>query len=95
MTNFIKELINQRLKQITTEELLTYAEEYHFFITKEEAESILHYFRMNSIDPFDQEDQAKFFKKLGEITNYQTARKAQNLFFTLIKKYNLGHLFRD
>lgn len=95
MTNIIKEIVNHKLKNLTVGEIMRYAYEYNFSLSEDEAQSIVDYFRYNQIDPFDKKDRDRFFSNLADMTNYQTARKAYELFHFLTKKYNVDHLFNN
>ncbi|MBP1968685.1 hypothetical protein J2Z83_000779 [Virgibacillus natechei] len=95
MSNFIKELVSKKLKQLSPEELLNYAKQHGFSLNRAEANSIINYLRTNSIDPFNLHDHKKMFEELTQITNRETANKAQKLFNDLIQSYGLGHLFHE
>lgn len=89
----IKELINNKIKQLTSEDLLKYGHEHGFILTNDQAKEIVHYYKNNEIDPFNAEERMRFFKQLGQITDHDTAKKAHQLFIEMIRKYNLEHLF--
>lgn len=91
----IKQLVYHKLKNLTSSEILAYAEEYNFHLGKDEAESILNYFKNVSFDPFSKSDQQRFFSDLKTMTNATTALKAERLFHSLIQQYGLGYLFED
>lgn len=93
MSIFIKELVKNKLKQLTPEELLHYGKQYGFSLSKTEAQHIVGYLKKNTIDPFNEIDRKKMFGELAKITNAETAGKAQKLFKELIHSYGLGHLF--
>lgn len=93
MSSLIKNIIQQKLKSLTLEELLSYSEMYEFSITKDEGKEILNYINEQPIDPFSEKGREKIFQDLREITNQQTASKARRLFDEIIQTYDLGHLF--
>ncbi|HLQ97884.1 MAG TPA: DUF2624 domain-containing protein [Candidatus Dormibacteraeota bacterium] len=93
MSIFIKEIIKRKLNQITVGDLLQYGEQYGFSLTHTEAEKIVQYLKTNHIDPFNKHDRTKMFQALTEITDQNTAHKAQNLFDEMIHSYGLEHLF--
>lgn len=93
MSIFIKELIKRKLSQISVTDILQYGEEYGFSLTKAEAEKIVTYMRTNNVDPFNKNDRNKMFQALTQITDINTANKAQNLFDEIIRSYGLEHLF--
>lgn len=93
MSRILKQLVIHKLRNLTTEELLTYAEDYNFPLDENEAEEIIDYFKGNSFDPFNLSEINNFFYHLEEITTKSTAGKAKHLFHSLIDQYNLSHLF--
>lgn len=95
MSNFIKILMKNKLKQLTAEKLLSYADEYGFTLTAQEAKDISVYLKRNDLDPFNQRDRQLAFNELAKITNVNTAKKAEQLFQEMIQQYGLEHLFDD
>ena len=93
MSIFIKEIIKRKLHQITVGDLLKYGEEHGFSLTNSEADKIVAYLKTNQIDPFNKHDRLKMLEALTEITNKDTAMKAQDLFDQMIESYGLEHLF--
>lgn len=93
MSIFIKELVKRKLNQISVGDLLQYGEQYGFSLTDTEAEKIVTYLRTNHVDPFSKKDRSQMFQALTEITDINTANKAQHLFDQMIHSYGLEHLF--
>lgn len=93
MSIFIKELVKRKLNHVTVAEILQYGEQYGFSLTETEAEKIVTYMRTNHVDPFNKNDRIKMFQALTEITDINTANKAQQLFDEIIRSYGLEHLF--
>lgn len=93
MSIFIKELIRRKLSQISVADLLQYGEQYGLPLTETEAIEIVTYMKTNQIDPFSKNDRIKMFQALTQITDENTAHKAQGLFDEVIRSYGLGHLF--
>ncbi|TMN20982.1 DUF2624 family protein [Lentibacillus cibarius] len=93
MSAFIKQLVTNKLKQLSSDELLYYAHEYNFSITRKQANAITTYLQSHSIDPFSSDDRSKMFRELARITDRDTANKAQLLFQETIKAYGLEYLF--
>jgi hypothetical protein len=81
------------MRQITTEDVLTYSKEYGFSINRKQAEQISNYIQKKKINPFEKSEREKMLKDLSEITDPNTAIKANKLFYELIKSYGLEHLF--
>ncbi|WP_339214644.1 DUF2624 domain-containing protein [Ornithinibacillus sp. FSL M8-0202] len=93
MSVFIKQIILNKMRQITAEDILQYSGEYGFTITRQQAEEIANYVHTKKINPFDKREREKMLHDLSEITDRQTALKADRLFHELIKSYGLEHLF--
>lgn len=93
MSFFIKQMIINKLRQISPKDILVYSDEYGFSINKEQANAIANYVRTKRINPFDKREREKMLRDLSEITDQHTAIKANKLFHELIKSYGLEHLF--
>ncbi|TFJ94099.1 DUF2624 domain-containing protein [Lentibacillus salicampi] len=94
MSTFIKQLVTKKLRKLSPDELLHYAHQYHFSITKKQANEITAYLRQNPIEPFDPAYRDKMFKDLARITDQETSNKAQTLFQEIIKSYGLEGYFK-
>ncbi|NBJ68538.1 MULTISPECIES: DUF2624 domain-containing protein [Clostridia] len=94
MANFIKDIIQKKLKQLSVQEIIYYGKQYGFSLTAQEAEQITNYLKQHNVDPFHAEGRKKMLQELAHITDPATAKKAQKLFNDLIHSYGLGHLFR-
>ncbi|WP_373892828.1 DUF2624 domain-containing protein [Virgibacillus natechei] len=95
MSNFIKELVRNKLKQLSPDELLQYGKQYGFSLSQSEAQEITAHLKSDSIDPFRAADREKMFRELARITNVDTAKKARLLFNELIKSYGVDYLFTE
>lgn len=95
MSAFIKHLVKNKLKQVTPDELLHYAKEYGFSISREQAIQISNYLKNNSFDPFKSADRQQMLRDLAAITDLQTAQKANQLMIEIVKQYGLEHLFEN
>lgn len=95
MSAFIKQLVKNKLKQVTPNELLHYGKEYGFTITKDQAAEITNYLKNHSLDPFKHKDRQQMLRDLAAITDVQTAQKANKLMIEIVKSYGLEHLFED
>lgn len=93
MSKFIKDMVTQKLKQLSPDELLHYSQQYDFRVSENQAKQITAYLHSHSIDPFNANDRTKLFSELEHITDRDTAQKADKLFQEIIKSYGLGHLF--
>ncbi|MFD1363037.1 DUF2624 domain-containing protein [Lentibacillus salinarum] len=94
MSTFIKQMVNKKIKQLTPDELLHYAQQYNFSISREQAKAITAYLHQIDIDPFDPGFRAKMFKELARMTDKNTADQAQSLFQKIIKSYGIEALFK-
>ncbi|WP_053219156.1 DUF2624 domain-containing protein [Virgibacillus senegalensis] len=93
MNNMVKKMVLNKLKQVSTEDLLHYSKQYDIPVTKKQAEQITAYLKKADFDPFSEKEQMTFFKKLAKITNVETARKANKLFKQLTKEYGVDSWF--
>ncbi|MHA6250961.1 DUF2624 family protein [Oceanobacillus sp. CAU 1775] len=93
MSFILKEIIKNKLRQLTVEELLSYAHQYNFSITAGEAKTILTYLQNQQLDVFSKHDIAILKNKLAEVTNEDTANKAMQLFNQIVSSYGLESLF--
>lgn len=93
MSFFIKELVKNKLKQITSDELLHYANNYNFSITNKQAQQITQFLKNNKLDPFKKRDREQMFNQLEYITDKQTSDNARVLLEHIIKTNGLEYLF--
>lgn len=89
MNIFIKQIVQQKLKNITPKQLVAYSKEYDIPITQKEAESILKIAKESNLDPFDENDRLKIIKKVAKVTDMKRAQAANKLFLKLMKENNL------
>lgn len=87
-------MIIKKIKQLSSRELLYYANEYNFDLNPDEAHEIIHFLKTEPIDPFTQKGQQHLVNQLSIITNPQTAQQAYQLFKQLITSYGLEHYFQ-
>jgi hypothetical protein len=84
--NIYQQIINQKIKTITPEELVSYSEDYGISLTIEEAKKIIDIVRHNKINIFDSQERMKWVRELAKITSPQTAKQANALFLKFMKK---------
>ena len=94
MSIFIKEFVKKKLNQLSYEDLLHYSAQYGFSLTQSEAKNISAYIKTNQLDPFVESDRIKMFEDLAQITDPNTAKKANDLLAQIIRTYGLEHLFQ-
>lgn len=73
MSFFIKEMIKNKLRKLTPDEILHYSAEYGFAITRTQADQIVHYLRTSAPNPFDQADRDRFMMELAKITDRENS----------------------
>lgn len=83
----------KKIKSIKPEELRNYGEQYNITLTKKQAEEITSFLGRTNLDPVKEHDRLKLFKKLAQITNLETAQKAQKIFNKLIKEHGVESWF--
>jgi len=94
MSIFIKHVVIQKLKQLSSEELLDFSNEYGFSISEQEAGKIVSYLKTASLNPFDASGRLEMMKELSSITSPEVAKKANQLFLELIRSHGVEHLFK-
>ncbi|WP_237458394.1 DUF2624 domain-containing protein [Pontibacillus yanchengensis] len=89
----IKQVVHQKLKNLTPNALIAYGQEHQIYITKEQANDIVAYLKRTDLNPLEEEDRIKALKKLAQITDPQTAQKVNRIFQQMIKDNGLSHWF--
>lgn len=89
----IKQLMLKKLKSLTAEEIITYANEYQLSISYQQADDIANHLKKHNYDPTNAADRTNMIKKLAQITDVKTAQACQKLFRSLVKEYQMEHLF--
>ncbi|KGX85329.1 DUF2624 domain-containing protein [Pontibacillus marinus] len=93
MKNMIKQVVKQKLKTLTVDELISYANTYNVSITPKQGEQIIAFLKETDLNPLDEQDRMKALKKLAQITDPQTAQKVNKIFHGIIKENGLSHWF--
>lgn len=93
MSYILKELIKNKLKQLTVDEFLSYAKQFNFNLSPKEASKILTYLHNQPLDIFSKKDIIILKNKIAEITNPETANQAMKLFKNIVASYGLESLF--
>lgn len=89
MKNAAQQLITQKLKQLTVQELLSYSQKYQIPISKEEAAAIVKALKKNKDNPFDPDGRKRMFTQLAKITSKDTARSVYHLLMKMAKEYGV------
>ncbi len=78
-------IINHKINQITTDELLKYAEQYNITVKREHAKKIADYLRGKQVNIFDSSQRAALIKEIAKVAGAGTAKEVNKLFLQLIK----------
>lgn len=93
MSFIIKELVKNRLKNLTVPELLHYANDYGFSISEAEAKQVLHYVQASDFDVFSKDSINDVYHKIAQITDVSTANQAKALLEEIVRSYGLENYF--
>jgi hypothetical protein len=78
-------IINHKINNITTDELLKYAKQYNITVKREHAKKIANYLRGKQVNIFDSTQRAVVVKEIAKIAGADTAREVNKLFTELTK----------
>ena len=79
--NIYQQIVNQKLKTITPEELLAYGKKYNISVTKEQAQKVIILMKDNkNINIFNPEEKKQLLREIARVTSPQVARQLNNLF---------------
>lgn len=70
---------------ITSEELLKYARQFNFEVSKDEAEKIATYLRGKNLDIFDDRIRSQIIREVAKISGPKTAKELNKLFIQFTK----------
>jgi transcriptional/translational regulatory protein YebC/TACO1 len=79
-------IINHKINNITAEELLKYAEQFHISVTPQQAKKIAAYLKGKNINIFNDRERTQLIKEIAKTAGPETAREVNKLFLELIKK---------
>ena len=80
MNSFIQQMVNQKVKQLTPNELIQYATMYNINITPEEARKIIRILKQEKqINIYDSKQHKKIIDKIANRINKDLAKKANEL----------------
>ncbi|MGJ7921392.1 DUF2624 domain-containing protein [Neobacillus sp. LXY-4] len=83
--SIFENIINYKLKTITSDELLKYANPFNISLSKNQAEKIAQYLRSTRLNIFQDSERAQMIKDIAKITGPETAREINKLFITFTK----------
>ncbi len=78
-------IINHKLKSITAQELLKYANQFQLKLSKNQAEKIAQYLRGNTLNIFQDSERAQIIKDIAKIAGPETAKEINKLFLSFAK----------
>ncbi|MFD2679968.1 DUF2624 domain-containing protein [Bacillus seohaeanensis] len=81
----LQNVINHKINNATTDELLKYAGQYGISLTREQADKIVANVKGKNINIFDDKQRSKVVKDLAKIIGAQPAKELNELFVQLIK----------
>lgn len=79
--NIYQQIINQKLKTLTPDDLMKYGKQYEIHVSKEQATNALKLIRKNkNINIFNPDEKNKLLKEIARVTSPDVARKLNQLF---------------
>lgn len=78
-------IINHKIKSITTEELLKYADGFKIKLSKNQAAKIAEYLRSTNLNIFNDNERAQMIKEIAKIAGPDTAKEINRLFLTFTR----------
>ncbi|MFC4320800.1 DUF2624 domain-containing protein [Litchfieldia salsa] len=81
--NIYHKIVNQKIKTITVDELLSYSSKYDISLTRPQAQKAIKYLKSKAdtkIDIFDSEERKKLLKEIAKVTSPEVARQLNILF---------------
>lgn len=94
MKDMAQHIITQKLKQLTTKDILKYSEKFNIQITKQEADQITNELKQNNFNPLNASERVTMLKKLAAITSPDTAKKVNRILHQMAKEYGVSHLLK-
>lgn len=79
-------IINHKIKTITAEELLKYANQFNITLNNSKAEKVAQYLRNTQLSVFNDDERSKMIRDIARITGPQTARDINKLIIEFTKK---------
>ncbi|MFC0270026.1 DUF2624 domain-containing protein [Metabacillus herbersteinensis] len=77
-------IVNQKLNNITTEELMQYASQYNIPIGRPQAVEVVKLIRGKNINLFNQTERGKLLQNIANITSPRTAEQVNQIFMQFI-----------
>lgn len=83
--NIFENIINHKISNITSTELLKYASQFNIRVSAEQAKKIANYLRGKEINIFDPSQRATLVKQIAKVAGPETAREVNKLFLEFTK----------
>ncbi len=83
--SIFENIINYKIKSMTAEELLKYADGFKIKLSKNQAEKIAQYLRTTKLNIFQDGERAQVIKEIAKIAGPDTAKEINRLFITFTK----------
>ncbi len=80
-----KHIVNQKLKNLSANDLSLYSEQYNLKLSTNEVEKIIEVIQTNTINIFDDNERTKWIRELARITSPNTARQVNTLLMQITK----------
>jgi len=79
--NIYQQIVNQKLKTLTPNDLIKYGKQYDIHVTREQATSVLKLIRKRThINIFNPDEKNQLLREIAQLTSPEVARKLNQLF---------------
>ena len=82
--NFIQQIVNKKLNNITTNELLKLSKEYQIPITEDQAQKIVSLIKGKNINIYSHIERIELIKQIAKVTSPSTAQQVNTLLQNLL-----------
>ncbi|MFP3124562.1 DUF2624 domain-containing protein [Ectobacillus funiculus] len=82
--NFIQQIVNKKLNNITTNELLKLSKEYQIPITEDQAQKIVSLIKGKNINIYSHIERIELIKQIAQVTSPSTAQQVNTLLQNLL-----------
>ena len=82
--NFIQQIVNKKLNNITANELLKLSKEYQIPITEEQAQKIVSLIKGKNINIYSHIERIELIKQIAKVTSPSTAQQVNTLLQNLL-----------
>ena len=82
--NFIQQIVNKKLNNITANELLKLSKEYQIPITEDQAQKIVSLIKGKNINIYSHIERIELIKQIAQVTSPSTAQQVNTLLQNLL-----------